>query len=506
MQQVKMLWGALWVLALSWTGSCTKTVDGAHACNALAAALPGLVTFPNSSLFATENTYWSLRQEAVTPDCFVAPKTTGDVAKAVKLLTSLPSPFTVKGGGHTAFAGASNIENGVTIDMFHLNQITVAVDRKTVSVGPGARWINVSTALDPLGLAVVGGRDPNVGVSGLTLGGGISFFSGIHGLVCDNVRRYEVVLASGKMVEASPTANANLYWALRGGTGSNFGIVTRFDLASFEQGDLWSAELIYPGALNATLIPLFQNLTVNGLPADPQAHTYFVQTYIPALGGYIVLTDQYRATPLPGAAVPPVFQPLHAVPALITQQKVANVSTTSRGIEEAYGERHTWWNTAVSAASAQLLVDLVPLYEAHVQRLLAAANGTAITPFFIFQPLPVNVLRAMQANGGNALGLYPADGPLVIVQLAVTWENAAIDSAVEASCQKLIGQVKALAASRKLDRGFIYVNYAGKSQDVFRGYGAANLARLKRVAKTVDPQGLLQRLWKGYFKLDSPSW
>ncbi|KAK3370604.1 hypothetical protein B0H63DRAFT_318573 [Podospora didyma] len=499
---INQLQQAVWALTLA-CGGC-MALEGDTACVALAVALPGLVTFPNSTLYAVENIYWSARQSAATPDCFVTPRQTSDVATAIKLLTALNTPFTVKGGGHTAFAGASNIEDGVTIDLLFLNSIVVSDDRMTVSVGPGNRWINISETLDPLGLAVVGGREPNIGVGGLALGGGLSYFSGIRGMACDNVRNYEVVLASGEVVNVSPTTNPDLYWALRGGSGSNFGVVTRFDLASFEQGDLWSSSVIYPGILNTTLIPLFQDLTVNGLPSDSQVHTYFVQTYIPALGGFAILSDQYRATPLPDEAIPRAFAALQAVPSIIKTTKVANVSTALRGIEVAYGSRQTWWNTGVSASSAALLQDFVPLYEEHVFRLLAAANGTSITPFFVYQPLPVNVLTAMQVNGGNALGLYPEDGPLVIVQVSVTWENAAIDDLVESSCKQLIKQVKALAKSRGLDREYIYINYAGKTQDVFRSYGNASYTRLKEVAKAVDPQGLFQKLWKGYFKLDRP--
>ena len=114
--------------------------------------------------------FWSDRQAEVHPSCFVTPRNTKDVSKIMKLLTSLDAPFTVKSGGHTAFAGGSNVDDGVTVDLKYLNDITVSKDRKTVSVGPGNRWINVSEVLDPMNLAVVGGRVASVGVGGLILG------------------------------------------------------------------------------------------------------------------------------------------------------------------------------------------------------------------------------------------------------------------------------------------------------------------------------------------------
>ena len=59
-------------------------------------------------------------------------------------------------------------------------------------MGPGNTWYDVYSKLDPIGLSVIGGRVAAIGVGGLTLGGGISFFSGRYGWACDNVDTYEV--------------------------------------------------------------------------------------------------------------------------------------------------------------------------------------------------------------------------------------------------------------------------------------------------------------------------
>ena len=81
-----------------------------------------------------------------------------------------------------------------------------------------------------------------VGVPGLILGGGISFFSNKLGWACDNVASYEVVTASGLVVTASSTEFPDLYWALRGGGGSNFGVVTTSKLHAFPQGHMWGGQ------------------------------------------------------------------------------------------------------------------------------------------------------------------------------------------------------------------------------------------------------------------------
>jgi len=421
----------------------------------------------------------------------------------MKILTTNNAPFAVKSGGHTAFAGGSNLASGVTIDLRLLNTITVSADRKTVSVGAGNRWVNISTILDPLGLAVVGGRVSDPGVGGLTLGGGISYFSGQRGWACDNVQQYEVVLASGDVIIASATQDSDLYWALRGGAATNLGIVTRFDLASFEQGPLWAQSLVFDGVYNTTLIPLFQNLTVNGLPSDPGAHTYFGFVRVPGLEGYLIYSDQFHASPASTdpAISPVVFEQFNRIPAMVREPRMSNLTSLLHAIELAYGNRQSWSNTAVKGTSAALLQDILSLHEAHVARVAARANGSPFTPYLTFQPIPVNVLQAMQVNGGNALGLNPQAGPLIIVQSTTTWNSPALDPTVESSSREFIRQVNKLAKDRGLDHGFVYINYAETSQDVFGSYGKASLQGLRKVALKYDPDGLLQKLWKGYFKL-----
>jgi FAD/FMN-containing dehydrogenase len=95
-------------------------------------------------------------------------------------------------------------------------------------------------------LGIAGGRFGDVGVPGLLLGGGITWFGSQYGWSMNNVLNYEVVLATGSIVNANAQTNSDLFWALKGGS-SNFGIVTRFDLATFPVTDMYGglAEYFY---------------------------------------------------------------------------------------------------------------------------------------------------------------------------------------------------------------------------------------------------------------------
>jgi FAD/FMN-containing dehydrogenase len=187
-------------------------------------------------------------------------------------------PFAVKGGGHAAFAGASNIPGGITVSMEHFTKVQVSNDKKTADIGPGNRWASVYKTLEKSGVGVVGGRMAPVGVPGLILGGGISFFSNKLGWACDNVASYEVVTASGLIVNASPLVFPDLYWALRGG-GGNFGIVTNFKLNAFPLGKMWGGQRIYTeNNFSAVLDAIYKFATVTS-SQDTDAAEIVVSTH-----------------------------------------------------------------------------------------------------------------------------------------------------------------------------------------------------------------------------------
>lgn len=102
--------------------------------------------------------YWSAQQGAVSPTCVFKPAKTSDVSTVVLLSRLYQCPFAVKGGGHAAWAGASSIEDGITVSMENFKLAKVATNKETVDVGPGLRWTDVYKAVEEHGLIVAGGR------------------------------------------------------------------------------------------------------------------------------------------------------------------------------------------------------------------------------------------------------------------------------------------------------------------------------------------------------------
>jgi FAD/FMN-containing dehydrogenase len=149
-----------------------------------------------------------------------------DVVSAVRFARERELLAAVHGGGHSC-AGMAVCDGGLVIDLSLMKAIERDALGGTVRAQAGVLWAELDRATQASGLAVPGGTDSEVGIAGLTLGGGNGWLMGLYGATCDNLLTAEIVMADGRSVSASDTENADLFWALRGG-GGNFGIVTSF--------------------------------------------------------------------------------------------------------------------------------------------------------------------------------------------------------------------------------------------------------------------------------------
>ena len=150
-----------------------------------------------------------------------------DVISAVNFAREHSLLISVRGGGHN-FPGNSVCDDGLMIDLSTMKGVRVDQENRTVRAEGGVRWGEFDHETQAFGLATPGGTDPDTGIGGLTLGGGIGWLSGEHGLSCDNLISADIVTADGRLLTASATENPDLFWAIRGG-GGNFGVVTSFE-------------------------------------------------------------------------------------------------------------------------------------------------------------------------------------------------------------------------------------------------------------------------------------
>src|SRR5262249_10596856 len=150
-----------------------------------------------------------------------------DVQRAVDFARTHALRVSVRGGGHSAPGYGTN-EGGLIIDLSPMKGIRVNPGARTAQAQGGVLWREFDHETQAFGLATPGGTVSNTGIAGLTLGGGLGWLMGKHGLTVDNLLSADVVTADGGFHTASAMENKDLFWALRGG-GGNFGVVTSLE-------------------------------------------------------------------------------------------------------------------------------------------------------------------------------------------------------------------------------------------------------------------------------------
>ncbi len=148
--------------------------------------------------------------------------TDGDVSEAISAARRFGLAAVARSGGH-CFAGTSSTA-GMVIDVTPMRSVEVAGGVATI--GAGARLGAVYEALDEEGLTIPAGCGPDVGIAGLTLGGGLGILGRRYGLTCDGLLAARVVLADGRVIECDGDHASDLFWALRGAGTGTFGVVT----------------------------------------------------------------------------------------------------------------------------------------------------------------------------------------------------------------------------------------------------------------------------------------
>lgn len=197
---------------------------------------------------------------ASVPALVVQPASARDVAEAVAFARDHGLLLSIKGGGHN-IAGTAIADRCVTLDMSRMREVVVDPEAKLAHVGPGCLLQDVDRATQEHGLATVLGFISEVGVAGLTLGGGFGYLARRFGWAVDNLEEVEIVTADGEIRIANRTENPDLFWALRGG-GGNFGVVTRFTFRLHQVGPtVYGGLIAWPFARAHELLRAYREIT-----------------------------------------------------------------------------------------------------------------------------------------------------------------------------------------------------------------------------------------------------
>ncbi|KAI1390546.1 putative FAD-binding oxidoreductase [Hypoxylon trugodes] len=482
---------ALQVLAGFTLLFCSASASQDHAvCNHIKSQLGNDIVSPTESTYealSTEN--WSQTVWA-KPSCIIQPTNADQLSHVVSTVVDWGVEFAVRSGGHSVVPGAANINGGVLIDLANFNTVEYNADQQVAVVGSGLRWKEVYTSLDQYNVTVVGGRVLDVGVGGLTLGGGLSYLADLYGLVCDNVVNYEVVTANGTIVNANAESNPDLFWALKGGA-NNFGVVTKFTLKTYDIHDAWGGVRVYSlDALPALFEALYQYQSVAN--KDPYANimlqAFPTNASIGAILNIVYLKPEQE---------PEAFAPFRNITPLADLTKLQTLTELMLAAPVPELTRVNWFSA--SFTNDKEVFDKVADLVSKSPELDDLTNLTAGSLAFGWQPISSSAVLAGQAHGGNTLGLQPVNQTWLV--LDVGWWSPDDDELAHNYTSSIINKVNDVTKSKGHYLDYIFMNDAAADQPVIEHYGAKSVAKLKKTAKKYDPDGVFQDLASGGFKL-----
>ncbi|WP_051967313.1 FAD-binding oxidoreductase [Kitasatospora mediocidica] len=460
---------------------------------ALAKDLQGPVVLPGDSRYPAAGQLYQPQFDTRRPGGIVYAANAQDVVTALAFVRRYAVPVALRSGGHSYPGWSSG--PGMVLDVSSMNAVTASGGAATV--GAGSRLIDVYTGLAAKGVTVPAGSCPSVGVAGLTLGGGIGVTSRAYGLTCDSLTGAEVVSADGRILRAEAKSEPDLFWALRGGGGGNFGVVTSLDFRTSPAVDCAYGFLSWPWSSVAAVVAAWQAWAPSApdqlwadlhLLAWPDGRLQVTST-VSYLGSQQELQNQ-----IDRLTVRPATVSLHSASYLATMQVMGGVSGWSQAAahlpgtlpghspqgrltRESYAARSDFYNRAIDSGGITALAAAVQRYAHTVPQ-----GGSAAVTF--------------DALGGAVNRVAPGDTAFVhrdglfIAQYIANYPDPGAGSgpAVEQSGRWL---QDVWSTMRPYASGEAYQNYldpqlAGWQQ----AYYGANLARLRQVKQAYDPQGL----------------
>jgi FAD/FMN-containing dehydrogenase len=260
----------------------------------LRAALTGDLVLPGDAAYDHAKRLAAAQFDDIHPRAVAYCESAADVRTCVLFAQHEDVHAVVRSGGHS-FVGWSTTE-GLVVDLSRMNAIRPD-GGGTLRLGPGAQAVDVVGALAPLGLSVPAGFCPSVCPGGFVTGGGMGWQFRKYGPTSDRLRSAEVVLADGRIVTCSEHHREDLLWALRGGGGGNFGVVTRFDLAPTREPRAVMFNLTWPWDDAVTVLDAWQRWQVTTPPATCPRAALLLNDAAPGAVPTVIVTGAHLGEP-----------------------------------------------------------------------------------------------------------------------------------------------------------------------------------------------------------------
>ncbi|GAB3617205.1 FAD-binding oxidoreductase [Okibacterium endophyticum] len=459
----------------------------------LAGKLTGSLVMPGDADYATLKLLENPRYDGVTPLGILEAANSDDVAAGISFAARFGIPLEVRSGGHSypGYSGGGGAGTGVdpslVIDLRPLDTVSVAADGMA-TIGPGAALATVYNTLAGSGRAIGAGSCATVGVSGLTLGGGVGVLTRTFGLTCDQVQSMQVVTADGTVRTASASSEPDLFWALRGGGGGHIGVVTEFTFATQQAPEVTMFVVTWPMSQAARVIDTWQSWM-------PQTDSR-LWTTLKVLGG--AKHPSGPALSMSGTWLGPASD-LAAQLAGITGP---NPPTQNTSNTHSYGDAMMSYAGCLGVAidqcntgpngqltresfSATSHIATKALSADGIQALLAQASAASGVSGLTEGGISIDALGGAVASVGAGDTAVPWRDAIATVQYTATFADGSDPDAFDQYVRGF------RAAMVPFWGDGAYVNYADASlDDPLKAYFGDNAAKLKKVRATYDPNGV----------------
>ena len=391
-----------------------------------------------------------------------------DVIACVRFAAEHDLPLSIRGGGHSV-AGNAVCDDGLVIDLSRMKTIRVDPSRRVARADPGLTLAEFDWETQAFGLATTLGTISMTGIAGLTLGGGLGWLMGKHGLACDNLRSVDIVTADGRLLTASADENADLFWAVRGG-GGNFGVVTSFEYQLHPLGTVLAGLVAYPMSQAPQVLRFFREFSA-GCPDELGLMAAMLT--LPDGNAIVGVAGCYSGNLAEGEKV---LQPLRSFGSPVADHFQPMPYTQVQKLID-------WW-----AEPGQL-----HYWKSSFMPTLSDAAVDVMTRFATHKPAPRSGLGIEYLHGAvrrvapDATAFAHRSAPYNFLMLG-SWSSPA-------QTENGMRWVREFwdAMGPSLEAG-VYVNYlsAGEGDDRIRGAYGANYDRLLKIKQKYDPTNLFR--------------
>jgi hypothetical protein len=438
----------------------------------LQAAIRGHVFERGAAGFEAAAHVFDPRFDHVLPDAVARPVDGADVRDAIRFCAGKGLPVRARSGGHS-YAGYSTTSHGVVLDLREL--ATISVDRQagTATVGAGVQLIDLYSHLAQSGVTVPGGTCPSVGIAGVTLGGGFGLAARHLGLTIDSLRAVKIVTADGTLRSVDERSDPDLLWALKGGGGGNFGVVTEFTFTTHPMpASSTFFKVSWPWSSAGEAIEAWQSWA----PHTDARITSTLHVEAGAAGPDLYTSGQYLGS---AADIPRLVKPLLALKGaslpVSVEHPYMQIQMLLAGCD---GRSLAWCHTSGAAPGGQMPREIFQAKSDYVTHPLPTAGRAAM-------------IAAAQASGSGALLCDSYGGAIARVGAGQT---AFVHRGPLFCIQYYSGEAatdwvhQAWTKMRPFVSGMAYQNYIDPElQGWEHAYYGTNLMRLKTTRSRVDP-------------------